>query len=423
MRPVIKQSSAEKIFRYFFGDTWKNYPVIELAIRNGKNKINIFDDELYVWNRKRGVAKTFNWNADPSAYRIGGEAIAILRNGVHFYKISYHHIWNNSRRYVALRPNTPDAALPVWRTNAKGKLELSIGFAINQHAGGDRTTGSRGCQTAPRSQYSELITFIGDALDVKIPLGVQKRAEKRFVEGIGNVPYVLITQAEFDYILRLDESEFDSEADLRYQMQHFTGIPKIERVRPIITEVQFPEAVISELEAAEETDLAATLEDAENLLDFDNPLKNLEDFTKPVTETVGTVKETVTEKIEDGKKQIEKATTEITSTFEPKNIPAFIPRLGKQWLLGLIPGAGFVSTVAAYLAQLPQWMIVFLAAIAAIALWKFFELVIKHREKIGDFLINCYRATSDPEMHNLIPVSAKAFVGSRQAEIERALEK
>lgn len=159
MRPIIRQSSTEKVCRYFFGETVKDYPVIEIAVR--QPKINLFNDELAVWNLAQSLYKTFNWNADPSAFRIGNADIAILRTGVHFYKISYHHIGDNSKRYVALRPNTPNAQLPVWRTDKNGKLYTSIGTAINQHAGGDITTGSRGCQTAPRSQYAEFIQFIG----------------------------------------------------------------------------------------------------------------------------------------------------------------------------------------------------------------------------------------------------------------------
>ncbi len=263
MRPIIKERSAEKVFRYFFGNKWEKYEIVELAIRNGANKINIFDDELYVWNSKTKTFKTFNWNADPSAYRIGKESIAILRTGVHFYTISYHHIGENAKRYVALRPNTPGNAVPVWRMDANGKLYLSTGYAVNQHAGGDRTTGSRGCQTAPRAQFPEFIQFVGSAFGLKIPLGVQRKSEKRFLDGIGNIPYILITQEQFDYIQDLPESEFDSPADLKYQLQNFVNVPKVEHVQPVIVTNPDAKQTIDELEA-EELDPSAQREDTEN---------------------------------------------------------------------------------------------------------------------------------------------------------------
>lgn len=259
MRPIIRQTNAEKIFRYFFEETWKKYPVIILGCR--KKKINLFDDENYTWNAPLNQFKTFNWNADPSAFRIGGSDIAILRTGVHFYKISYHHIGDNSKRYVALRPNTPNAQLPVWRTDKNGKLYTSIGTAINQHAGGDITTGSRGCQTAPRSQYAEFIQFIGSAYGVKIPLGVQRKAEKRFMDGIGNIPYILVTQEQFSYIVNLPENEFDSAEDLKYQAANFVGVPKIEKVIPVLSKPNAAAAaVIANLETQEQKEILATKE-------------------------------------------------------------------------------------------------------------------------------------------------------------------
>lgn len=251
-RPIIKQTSAEKCFRYFFGDDWKKFPIIELAIRNEHNRINYFDDELFVQSNKLQRSKTFNWNTDPSAYVLRGQPKAILRTGVHFYKLSYHHIWNDAKRYVALRPNTPGESLPVWRM-VNGKLSLSQGVAIDQHAGGEQTTGSEGCQTAPRSQYAEFITFFGETFGVKFPLGVIRKPDQAFVKGIGNIPYILITQQQFDYIMNLPEDRFDSAQDIEYQAKNFVNVPKVQErkietlVKPVIAEVPNAEQILQEV--------------------------------------------------------------------------------------------------------------------------------------------------------------------------------
>ena len=182
-RPVIKKESAEKVARYFLGDELKDYPIVEIAVR--QKKINFYDDELAVMTKND--YKTFNWNADPSAYIIKGKPKAILKKGVHFYKLSYHHIWEAAKRYVALRPNTPDESLPVWRMGKDGKLFSDKGVAINQHRGGANSTWSEGCQTAHFSQYDEFIDMIGDALDFKVPKGIITKSDPKLIKGIGNI--------------------------------------------------------------------------------------------------------------------------------------------------------------------------------------------------------------------------------------------
>jgi len=136
----------------------------------------------------------------------------------------------------------------------------------------------------------------------------------------------------------------------------------------------------------------------------------------------GSVVESMTEKIETAGKRIEKTVTEKTDIFNPKNIPAFIPRFGKQWLLGLVPGAGFVSTIVAYVQNAPQWLIFLFGALTGIALWNFGQLVVKHREKVVEFITECYKATADPSQNNLIPTDAKGFVGQRQNELLSSLQ-
>lgn len=247
-RPAIKQESAEKVARYFLGDNWKtNYPIVEIAVRH--KKINFYDDELAVITKDD--FKTFNWNAEPSAYIMKGQPKAILKKGVHFYKLSYHHIWNAAKRYVALRPNTSDESLPVWRTGRDGKLFSDKGIAINQHRGGANSTWSEGCQTTHFSQYDEFIDMIGDALGVKVPKGIIKKADARFTKGIGNIPYILIDQADYNYIVKLDENEFDSFEDIQYQRANFANVPRIETVKPQLTAVDGGLNILNALEAEE----------------------------------------------------------------------------------------------------------------------------------------------------------------------------
>jgi hypothetical protein len=222
---------VEKIARYFLGDEWQNYPLVEVAVR--QSKINFYDDELAVMTKDD--LKSFNWNAEPTAYVIKGVAKAILKKGVHFYKLSYHHIWDAGKRYVALRPNTPDESVPVWRTDKKGNLFSSVGVAINQHKGGLDGTWSEGCQTAPKTQYDEFIRFVGSALDYTVPLGIIGKADARLTKGLGNIPYILIDQNDYNYIRNLDESQFDSAEDLKYQMTQFHNVPKTPEAEPAET--------------------------------------------------------------------------------------------------------------------------------------------------------------------------------------------
>lgn len=246
-RPTIKQSSFEKICRYFLGENWKtDYPIVEVAIRHPK--LNFYDDELALWTKLLSKIKTFNWNADPAAYIMKGQPKAILKKGVHFYKLSYHHINEPAKRYVALRPATPNEQLPVWRTDGKGGFYSSIGTAIDQHYGGNTWTFSEGCQTTHISQYPEFITTIGAALGVAVPLGKIRKADSKFTKGIGRWPYILIDQADFDYIVNLSEDLFDSADDLKYQAAHFVGVPKIERVKPVETVAPNAAAVTSVIE-------------------------------------------------------------------------------------------------------------------------------------------------------------------------------
>ncbi len=413
MKPIIKQSSAEKIFRYFFGDGWQKYEAIELAIRNGANKINIFDDELYVYNRTRKIFKTFNWNADPSAYRIGSDSIAILRNGVHFYKISYHHIGNNSKRYVALRADTPNNASPVWRTDARGNLYLSTGFALNQHTGGDRTTGSRGCQTAPRSQFGEFITFVGDAFQTQIPLGVQRRAEKRFLDGIGRIPYVLVTQAQFNYIVNLDESQFDSPADLRYQMANFVNIPKIEREQPVLAINPNADQVIGELEDEQEVDnaidtISAVVPAVNPSLASPSTLVDMPAVGENVSEPDPQIASIEQSPIQQTAENIVNVGNDNSPETEDQPFAQYIPNITKEKVLF---GGGIFGTsltwIASWWSNQPLSVQIGIGILLFLIVGGFIWLIVANRKLINQLILDAMHLKADKSKNTPVLVTEK----------------
>lgn len=87
----------------------------------------------------------------------------------------------------------------------------------------------------------------------------------------------------------------------------------------------------------------------------------------------------------------------------------------------MIPGAGFLSTVVAYIQSAPQWLVFLLGALTGVALWNFGQLITKHREKVLEFITECYKATADPSQNNLIPTNAAGFVGQRKNSLLSAL--
>ncbi len=150
--------------------------------------------------------------------------------------------------------------------------------------------------------------------------------------------------------------------------------------------------------------------------------QNLQNEQPPILENLPTtVSEKMTETFETAKGTIEKTTSATTEIFSPKNLPAFIPRFGKQWLLGLIPGFGFVSTIFAKLAAMPDWLVFLLGFFTGITIVLFVQMIIKYREKVVDFITKCYEITANPEMDNLIPTNADEFVGNRKNALLSAL--
>lgn len=107
-----------------------------------QNDRGIYDDAIFL------VApedfRAFNANTDPSIWRKG---IATLKAGIHRYKQGPH-----KGKYKALRPATPNEALPVTRDGVEVPWP---GIAINIHKGSLNSTSSEGCQTIHPYQYTE----------------------------------------------------------------------------------------------------------------------------------------------------------------------------------------------------------------------------------------------------------------------------
>lgn len=143
----------------------------------------------------------------------------------------------------------------------------------------------------------------------------------------------------------------------------------------------------------------------------------------PPPNQTATVEETTTERSETPSGTTETKTTVSTEIFSAENISAFIPRLGKLKFLGFIPGIGFLSTILAYLRNAPTEIVFVLGFITGLTTYGFIQLLIKHREKVLDFINMCYRTTADPNRHNLIPVSSVIDSDKRQNELLGSLVK
>ena len=116
------------------------------------NDVGIFDDAIIIVSD--GVLWAFNGNTDPSK---SGKDLAMLRTGEYLYAKGKHR-----NTYDALKPYPFGVKMPCTRD---GKESTAIG--CNIHAGGEYTTGSQGCQTLPKSQWTDFITNVYSLMEKK----------------------------------------------------------------------------------------------------------------------------------------------------------------------------------------------------------------------------------------------------------------
>lgn len=134
--------------------------------KRGENDRNVYDDVILLLSPRR--FKAFRANTDPSVYRAG---IATMKTGVHRYYKGKH-----KKRYWALR--LVGEQVPVSRDGQNG---TKVGIALNIHKGGNRTTGSEGCQTLMPNDWDEFIELVYEEME-------------HYDQA--NIPYILIEEKD-----------------------------------------------------------------------------------------------------------------------------------------------------------------------------------------------------------------------------------
>lgn len=282
-KPKIKQASYEKICEYALGKEWQSkYPIMMVAIRNPQSRR--YDGEMALMNFRTGDYDTFWWNTEPARkFNRKGRGTAHLVPQFAMYTLSYHHKWSNEtrrrrcKRSIALRPKTKNELLPCFRFKRNGRdIYYDNGQACNCHIGGHKNSHSEGCQTCHPRNYDEIFFMIAKALGVKLPtmrvrgktriLRPVKRANQALMDGIGEIPYFLMTQKQFNYIVNLPREEFDSDADLAWQAKNFANMPKFGQqvVKELAKEFQeIPQDVIDTEDEAIKSEAQNLIQDAE----------------------------------------------------------------------------------------------------------------------------------------------------------------
>lgn len=153
---ITREEVLEKTGEWDFDE----YPILIVGFRGyyensmgkpGQNDLGIYDDACCVLTKD--TYQTFNFNTDPSAL---AEGRAMLAPGIH----KAHKLGLHKNQYLALVQRI--AKVPVLRF-IKGKFQPKLHwgfFGINIHKGGNKTTGSLGCQTVPPSQWQEFIELV-----------------------------------------------------------------------------------------------------------------------------------------------------------------------------------------------------------------------------------------------------------------------
>ncbi|MCD9188257.1 MAG: peptidoglycan-binding protein [Pyrinomonadaceae bacterium] len=145
-------------------------------------------------------------------------------------------------------------------------------------------------------------------------------------------------------------------------------------------------------------------------------------FPPPFSGSLQKVENQISNTVETVQGTVEQTTTLTENVFDPKNIPAFIPRFGWQKYLALVPFGSFLTFIVSWFKSASWVAQLSIGIITGAAVFGFFLLIYKHREFVGSFVLNCYKAMADPNSHNLIPTNPDD-VDSRQNELVSSLNK
>jgi lysozyme len=173
-RPRLSAAELHKRIEPLGIDRMK-YPFVIVGIRGyykntmgapGINDRGIYDDAIFIDSPLATAA--FNGNTDPSGFRPGvgfsedKKGMASLKPGVYYA----HKFGRHKGLYPAL-------VQMRWNKHGIGQVAvirdgdppyLDVGwFGINIHRGGERTTGSAGCQTLPPSQWDAFYRLAEDS--------------------------------------------------------------------------------------------------------------------------------------------------------------------------------------------------------------------------------------------------------------------
>ena len=404
-RPKISDRETDKIVAHFFPQEFPALLVVAVRgyfpntfFADGKNNFNVWDDAMLVYENGT-LLKTFNANTDPSKTNAN---LAMLDTGIYRFYRGRH-----KNRIDAFRAYPEGVRLKCKRQDARGRWFEAFCSAINIHDGGATDTWSAGCQTLPNFKGNYQFNEFRDL--------VYRLMDKHHAK---TVTYLLIDEKQMQAILHApDEGEH-----LILEIPDSSAAPA-EIIPPKIIPPKPEDAAGFGSPADEQPfDSDRPAEIAPPIFgNFGEEIGGI--IEEKSGQALGKVSETVTKTTETATGKVEETTAAITDTFNPLNLPAFIPRFGKQWLIGLIPGGFSLATLGAAIGDAPVWMIFALGFISGCATLGFIQLIVKHREIVGAFIVNCYNATANPQMHNLIPTQASGFVGMRKNELLSALGK
>lgn len=136
----------------------------------GRNDVGQFDDACF-WVTPDSITPV-NWNTDPS--KLGwnpgvGKPYAMLQPGVWWFRRGPHKGVTPALRQFTDeegdRIGLADSEFKIWRMwglNDPRNYEEDGYFAINIHPGGESSTSSWGCQTAPKSQAKTFLQRVWD---------------------------------------------------------------------------------------------------------------------------------------------------------------------------------------------------------------------------------------------------------------------